>query len=334
MLAPFGTFADGTVVDGVTLSSGGTQVRVLAWGAILQDVRIAGVDHSLVLGSADIAAYQGALRYCGAIVGPVANRIRGGTAELDGRSYHFDRNENDRTTLHGGELGTDAQMWTVADHGPDFCQFTLNLADGQGGFPGNRNLRARYELDRHGVLTLRLSTTTDAPTWINLASHAYWNLTGRDGLDDHLLQIAADTYLPTDTDSLPAKGPVPVTGTRFDFRTPRPVVLEGDALLDHNFCLTGTNAVDLTGGGLRLRVTTNAPGVQIYEGAHLDAGPGHDGRHYGARAGLAIEPQHWPDAPNRPDFPSVRLDPGQRYDQTTRFHVMRLADPLNDAEMQ
>ncbi len=316
----FGTTPDGDAVDLIRLTGGGTVAQVLTWGATLQDLRIDGVDHGLVLGSEDFAAYLGPLRYAGAVVGPVANRIAGGTAALDGQRYEFERNENGVTTLHGGHIGTDARLWSVQEVSDSACTLTLHLTDGEAGFPGNRDLTARYALDGDGALGITLSAVTDAPTWINLASHGYWTVTGRDGLSDQMLQIGATRYLPVDTHLIPG-APAPVAGTRYDFRYARPVVRDGDALLDHNFCLDAAPALSLSGYGIRLTVTTDAPGLQIYEAAHLDAPGGHDGRHYGAHAGLAIEPQHWPNSPNIPDFPSIRLDPGAIYRQVSRYHV-------------
>ena len=260
----FGTTPDGDAVELIRLTGGGTVAQVLTWGATLQDLRVAGVGHSLVLGSEEFAAYLGPLRYAGAVVGPVANRIAGGTAVLDGQRYEFERNENGVTTLHGGHIGTDARLWSVQEVSESACTLTLHLPDGEGGFPGNRDLTATYALDDDGALMITLTATTDAPTWINLASHGYWTVAGRDGLGDQMLQIGATRYLPVD-DRLIPDAPAPVAGTRYDFRKARPVVREGDVLLDHNFCLDGAPAVTLTGNGVRLTVTTDAPGLQVYE---------------------------------------------------------------------
>ncbi len=319
----FAETPDGAPVDLVTLTGGGTTAQVMTWGATLQDLRVDGVDRSLILGSPDFAAYLGAMRYFGAIVGPVANRIAGGTAKIDGQRYEFERNEAGRTTLHGGVIGTDARLWELAERGEDFCRLTLHLEDGEGGFPGNRTLGAQYRLGDDGALTLSLTATTDKATWINLANHAYWNLTGADGLDDHALTIAAASYLPVDDHLIPIGAPAPVAGTRFDFRTPRPVRREGEVMIDHNFCLDpgAIPSLTLTGGGLALEITTDMPGVQIFDATVIAPGAGHDGRIYGPNAGLAIEPQFWPDAANHPDYPSIRVSPGETWSQTSRFHI-------------
>lgn len=322
----FADTPDGARVDAVTLSAGGTTARVLTWGATLQDVRLDGLDRGLVLGAPELGPYLGPMRYFGAIVGPVANRIAGGTAELDGQRHVFEKNEAGRTTLHGGHLGTDARLWVLEDHDEASCLLSLALKDGEGGFPGNRDLRADYRLGDDGALTLTLSATTDAPTWINLANHAYWCLTGRDGLEDHDMTIAASSYLEVDAQLIPTGAPVPVAGTRHDFRTPRPVRRAGEAMIDHNFCLDpgAAPSLALQGDGLRLEITTDAPGVQVFDATGLHPGPGHDGRSYGPHAGLAIEPQFWPDTPNHPEYPSIRVIPGETWQQVSRFHIRRI----------
>ncbi|WP_428924880.1 aldose epimerase family protein [Marinibacterium sp. SX1] len=328
MPIPFAQGPGGAPVDLLRLSNGGTTAQVLTWGATLQDLRLDGLDRGLVLGAPGLTPYHGPMRYFGAVVGPVANRIAGGTAMLDGRTYAFERNEAGRTTLHGGHVGTDARVWTVEAHDDTSCTLSLDLADGEGGFPGNRRITAQYRLDGDGALVLTLTARSDAPSWINLASHAYWSLTGRDGLDDHEMTIAAGQYLPVDDQLIPRGAPAPVAGTRFDFLAPRPVRREGEAMIDHNFCLDPGDgpALTLRGDGLRLEITTDAPGLQIFDATGLHPGPGHDGRTYGPHAGLAIEPQYWPDSPNHPDYPSIRVAADETWQQVSRFHVTRTGD--------
>ena len=321
----FGETPDGARIDLVRLQAGGTSAQILTWGATLQDVRLDGLDRGLVLGAPEIGPYLGPMRYFGAIVGPVANRIAGGTAELEGVRHQFETNEAGRTTLHGGHIGTDARLWVLEDRDTASCLMSLALADGEGGFPGNRVISAEYRLGDDGALTLTLSATTDAPTWFNLANHAYWCLTGTDGLQDHEMSIAAASYLEVDDHLIPVGAPAPVAGTRYDFREARPVRREGEAMIDHNFCLDpgAAPSLVLAGGGLRMEITTDAPGVQIFDATGLHPGPGHDGRTYGPHAGLAIEPQFWPDTPNHPEYPSIRVMPGETWQQVSRFHVTR-----------
>lgn len=325
----FDTAPDESRVDRITLENGGTRISLITWGASLQAFHIAGLDRSLVLGSPSLAAYLGPLTHSGAIVGRVANRIAGGQTMLDGRPVTLDRNENDRNCLHGGTFGASRRNWTIVDHGPTSATLTLRMADGESGFPGTLDVLARYEVEDDGALTLMLEGRTDAPTFCNLASHGYWTLDPNDGLTDHLLQVEADHYLPVDADLIPLGAPAPVADTRFDFRTPRPVKRPDDPLLDHNFCLrSGTGlrpACRLSLGDLHLDIASDAPGLQVYEGAHLNSGdaPTTHGHAYGPNAGMAIEPQYWPDAPNQPDYPDIRLNPGEVWRQVTRFHAYR-----------
>ncbi len=308
----------------VTLAGGGLTARVLTLGAIVQDLRMEGVAHPLVLGSPDPADYAGPLRYAGAIVGRFANRIAGARFALDGVEFRTDANEGGRTTLHGGAEGTDRMVWRLAARRADAALLRLDLPAGHMGFPGRLRIALRLALPGDGVLAFDLRATTDAPTVCNLAHHGYFNLTGAADVLSHRLRIDADRYLPTDLRLIPTD-PAPVVGTRFDFRQPRPVAAgEG---LDHNFCLNpapGLRPVAwLAGGGLTLTVATDQPGLQVYDGAHFDGAPGLEGRCYGPHAGIALETQVWPDAPNRPDFPPARLDPGRLYRHRVRYRFAR-----------
>lgn len=321
----FGRTASGAAVEAVDLAAGGLRATVLALGASLQDLRLAGTDWPLILGSGEVAAYEGALRYAGAIVGPVANRIAGASIRIGGRDHRLDANEAGRTTLHGGATGTHAQIWRIAAHGPDRVTMVLRLADGLGGFPGNRTLVADYRILPPARLALGLYAVTDAPTPVNLASHGYWNLDGRDDVTGHRLRVAADRFTPIDAAKIPTGEIAPVAGTGFDFRDGRG--LGGDLRVDHNFCLSVASsgrhpAAELRGAsGVVMRIATTAPGLQVYDGAHLSvtAPTGLDGRGYGSFAGVALEPQHWPDAPNHPGFPPILLAPGRLYRQETTF---------------
>ena len=321
----FGTLPDGRAVEELTLSNGALTVRLLTLGAILQDVRLGGIAHSLTLGSKDLAAYSGAMHYFGAIVGPVANRIAGAAATLDGRRLELDRNEDGRTALHSGYSGTHAQVWRVLDAGGRHADLALSLPDGLGGFPGNREIMARFTLADPAVLELRLEATTDAPTFMNLAHHGYWNLDGTPTVEGHRLRVPAESWLSVDDARIPTGEVRPVAGTAWDFRDGPELGLGRG--YDHNLCLAPQRralapAAELVGrSGTILRIDTTEPGLQLYDGARIDTAPhlGHGGAPYGAHAGIALEPQVWPDAPNRPSFPSAVLRPGETYRQETRF---------------
>ena len=265
--------------------------------------------------------------FAGAIVGPVANRIAGGDLRIGSEAFQMPRNEAGRHSLHSGSDGLHARDWTVADTDKDRATLEITLSDGEGGLPGNRRIRAHYRVTGL-VLHLTIDAVTDRTTAMNPAPHAYWNLEPAGDVSDHLLQIVADHYLPTDAENLPTGQIAPVAGTPFDFRTP--TRLGRDAALDVNYCLgqkpaaAPRHAATLTGAsGLGLTVHTTAPGLQVYSGAHLPDLPGgrEGGGDIGPFAGIALEPQFWPDAPRHPAFPSILLQPAHVWRQETEFHL-------------
>jgi len=316
---------DGRDLHAISLQADGLAARVLTLGAIVQDLRFEGVDHPLVLGSPDPAAYMTTTRSMGAIVGRCANRINGASFTLDGTTYHTDKNCLGRHTLHGGVEGVGQQVWQIEDHAPDRVTLSHVSPDGHMGFPGRLTIRATISLQDQALVT-EMEAVTDAPTPCNLAPHGYFNLDGSDDVLDHHLMIAADRYLPLNDDLLPLPGTGLVEGTLFDFREDREIGRSG---YDHNFCLADSvlpprPVARLTGrSGLAMTVETNMPGLQIYDGRHFAGLPGLDGRVYGPHAGLAMETQFWPDSPNRPDFPDVILRPGQTYRHHAAYRFAR-----------
>lgn len=319
------TLPDGRAVRQVTLRGGGLSAKVLTLGAILQDLRLEGVDHPLVLGCPEVADYLGPGRYLGAVVGRYANRIAGARFGLEGRVFRTDPNFLGRHTLHGGADGVDIHIWRIEALAPDHVAMRLDLPDGHMGFPGNLRIGVTIAL-RDGALSLDFTAETDAPTPCSLAHHGYFDLDGAGDVRDHRLRIAAARYLPVDAELIPLPGTAPVAGTRFDFRAPRRI---GPGGHDHNFCLSDGPVAprvvaELTGlSGLSMQVETDAPGVQLYDGGHFDGVPGLEGRLYGPHAGLALETQHWPDAPNRPDFPDAILRPGGIYHHHVAYRFRR-----------
>ncbi|SFT10651.1 aldose 1-epimerase [Sulfitobacter marinus] len=327
MIYNFGADLNGTLVQACELRAGGTFARVLSWGATVQDYRVAGIDHSLVLGGETIDSYFDQMQYFGAIVGPVANRIAKGRMQINGETFELDINENGTTTLHSGCAGFSDRNWTFTQTSDDACELTLEHPDGLGGFPGNLIATVVYRLTASGALEVEISGRADADVFFSPAFHGYWNLSGQDDLSDHMLTVPAETYLPVDADQIPIGSPAPVSSTAFDYRQPRPI----GPVLDHNFCLGPCDAPMQTAcrveaSGIVLEVQTDQPGVQIYNGSNIDTTPfnGHLGRPYGACAGLAIEPQFWPDTPNQSSFPSSLLKAGQRFVIRSRFVVSDL----------
>lgn len=318
----FGTTASGDRIEAIRLAAGELSATILTRGAILQDLRLAGVPYSLTLGSDTLAAYEGPLAYAGAVVGPVANRIGGAQAQIGGKSFRFEANEGPNL-LHSGATGTHARTWRIVEATGAGATLALTLPDGLGGFPGTREISARFALDGR-ALTLELTATTDAPTLMNLANHSYWALDGRADIGGHRLRVAADSYLPVDAALLPLGAPAPVSGA-FDLRTGR--VLDLTEGFDHNFCLASARrplafAAELTGrSGVTMTIETTEPGLQVYDGAGLKTAPylGHSGQPYGHHAGIAMEAQGWPDAAAHDSFPPVTLAPGETYRQATRW---------------
>ena len=324
-----GQLPDGRRVQAVDLRAGRLRARVLTLGAIVQDLRLEGVGHPLVLGHPDPAAYLDSFAHVGAVVGRYANRIAGARIRLSGRDHALDANEGPNC-LHGGTVGASARIWRVTRAAPDAVTLALDFADGEMGFPGALQAVAHLSLsDADGVagLTVALQATATRPTPCNLTHHGYWTLSP-DGSADHLLQIAAERYLPVDDALIPlADAPAPVAGTRFDYREARPL---GRAGLDHCWCLSDAHqplreAARLSAPDLRLRVMTTAPGLQVYDGGHFpDAGlPGHPGQLARPQGAVAFEAQEWPDAPNRPDFPPAILRPGTVWRTETRYLLDR-----------
>jgi aldose 1-epimerase len=325
MTEVFGQAPDGSDVLRCVLRNGGSCASVLTWGATLQAFRLDGVPRSLILGGSDLQAYLGPMRYFGAIVGPVANRISQGRMSVDGKTCDLDKNERGVTTLHSGIAGFDARNWHLADLSETSCTLSLIHPDGLGGFPGTIEVRVVYHLEADGALMIEVTGQTDQPTFFSPAFHGYWNLTGSADLKDHALRVPSAHYLAVDDDQIPLGDPQPVAETAFDYRDFSPIRDN----LDHNFCLDADGrmqpACQLQAGGLTLDVSTDQPGVQVYNGAHISTEEvlGHEGKPYGRCAGLAIEPQFWPDTPNRPDFPSSLLRPGKTARHRSRFHVTR-----------
>ncbi|MFJ8884154.1 aldose epimerase family protein [Streptomyces sp. NPDC102402] len=314
----FSTCADGTQVRRWTLEREGTRVRVLTYGAVVQSVEIPGREGAraeVALGLPDVKGYETHTGpYFGAVVGRYANRIAGGAFVLDGRTHRVTRNEGPNT-LHGGERGFDKRVWD-AEEVTGGVRLSLVSEDGEEGFPGRLAVSVTYTLDEDGALRIAYRATTDAPTVVNLTNHTYWNLAGADSGSalGHELRLAAGWITPGDGESIPTGEILPVDGTRFDFREAKPV---GPGY-DTNYVLEETGgepAAELydPSSGRLLTVRTTEPGLQLYTADHLDGDP------FVPCAGIALETQHFPDAPNRPEFPGTVLRPGEEFTSTTVY---------------
>jgi aldose 1-epimerase len=343
----FGTLADGTDVDRFTLSdSAGTDVAVLTYGGILQEVRVPDRDGrpaGVTLGFGDLegytrAAYRAGNPYFGAVVGRYANRIAGGRFTLDGRAYRVPPN-NGPNALHGGPDGFDARVWeaeALREASAVGVRLRLTSPDGDQGFPGTLAAEVTYRLEP-GRLRIDYRATTDAPTVVNLTNHTYWNLAGAGSgtAEHHVLEVPASRFTPVDATQIPLGAEEPVAGTPFDFRVARAVghrLRDGHPQLvagrgyDHHLVLDGADGLALAArlhdprSGRMLEVRTTEPGVQVYTGNFLDGTlRGHGGRQYRQGDAIALETQHAPDSPNRPDVPSTVLRPGETYASRTVF---------------
>ena len=303
----------------LALRSDTLEVTVLPLGAALVGVRFAGRSQNMVLGFADTEDHARVPVYAGAIVGPVANRIWQGRAQIGRATYQMPLNEEGRTTLHSGPDGLHARLWEVTAHTADSLTLTCTLRNGDCGLPGTRVFTARYDLDAH-ALTLSITATADQPSPINPAAHPYWNLDGAADITGHTLQVNAALYLPTDDMNLPRGAKAPVKDTHFDFTQPKAV--PADDRLDVNYCLTGAapTAVLAGAGGTKLTLTTTAPGLQVYNGAHLPRrSDWQDGPALAPYAAIAMEPQLWPDALRHSHFPSIITTPDRPFHQRTTY---------------
>ena len=326
-LETFGETPERAPVKRARISGQGLTASVLTWGAVVQDLRLEGFQPPLVLGFPRFPPYLESTAYFGAIVGRLANRIAGGRATIAGRMRRLDRNDGGRHTLHGGSDGSGRRLWRLEAAGEDFVTLRCALPNGHMGFPGALDAVATYRITQGPALALDLSAETDAETLCGFAHHSYFNLDGSATIHDHRLRIAADAVLPVDDELIPTGDVTGVEGTAFDFRRARPIGAAGIAY-DHNFCLSEDRqplreVAVLCGprSGLSLTLATTEPGLQVYTAASLSSGatPGLTGTPYGPFAGVALEPQVWPDAPNRPWSALARLRPGEVYRQTSVF---------------
>ena len=342
----FGTLANGAHVEAITLfNDRGLRARIITYGAAIQSMIVPDRDGraaDVTLGCPTLQGYLAKSEYFGATVGRVANRIAGGRFTLDGKTYQTPVN-NGANSLHGGTTGFDKRIWTVVsvkDGARPSVTLQLVSADGDQGYPGTLTVRAVYSLEPDAI-KVEYKATTDRPTVVNLSNHAYWNLAGEgsaDGAMGHLLTIPAEHYSPTDAGAIPTGAFQPVTGTVFDFRRPTAVgarvrtgtdqqIVYGKGY-DHNWVVARTASraprllahVEEPRSGRVMEVLSNQPGIQFYSGNFLDGTViGKAGNIYRQGDAIVLEPQMFPDTPNRPDFGSVRLNPGQTYRNTILF---------------
>jgi aldose 1-epimerase len=334
----FGWLPDGRAVERIVLhGADGFEARIIAFGAALQALivpDIKGVCDDVVLGHDDLTGYLDRRQFLGATVGRYANRIANGRFVLDGATIQLATNDGAHA-LHGGPEGFDRKLWQIVeiDQGAEpAVTLSHTSPDGDENYPGRLEVRLTYRLSGPTELSIGFEAQTDRPTVVNLTNHSYFNLEGSSSATDildHRLMISADEYLAIDETAIPLRGPpCAVAGTPFDFRTSVAIgarIRQNDRQLrhgrgyDHNYCLPTSDGVRLAAqleaprAGRVMELLTDQPGLQFYTGNYLDGSNGGKGRLYRQSDAICLEPQAWPDAPNRPDFPSARLSPHDVY---------------------
>lgn len=342
----FGKMTDGREVQVFTLTNkSGVEARIINYGGIVLSLKVPdrhGVMGDVVLGFDTLEDYLTKSPYFGCLVGRFGNRIAGGKFSLNGKSYTLAIN-NAPNSLHGGIKGFDKVLWTATPKttatGP---ALSLNYvsADGEEGFPGTLSVTAVYTLTEDNALVLDFTAVTDKDTVVNLTHHSYFNLACKGDVLDQVVTINSDAFTPVNEALIPTGELRPVAGTPFDFRKPEKIgarINSADLQIkyaggyDHNWVLRNHSGklelaatVEDQVSGRVMEVLTTEPATQFYSGNFLDGTlTGKYGWVYKFRNGLCFEPQHYPDSPNQPSFPSTLLKPGQTYTNTIvyRFSV-------------
>jgi aldose 1-epimerase len=343
--APYGTTQDGQMVEIYTMTNDhGLRVRFLSYGGVITEIDVpdrAGRLDNIVLGLRTLREYETLPGHFGAITGRYANRIGGAQFTLSGQTYHLIAN-NGPNSLHGGPNALDHRVWTVTPLTlPDGAAATLSYVspDGDQNFPGTLTTRVTYTLTNDDVLQIVYVASTDKDTVINFTNHSYFNLAGNGSgsVADQLLLVNADRYTPAGPDQIPTGEIAPVEGTPFDFRQMMPIGARLNSAFqqmvyargyDHNFVLNRPSGGGMTFAargydprtGRIIDCLTTEPGVQVYTSNGMNGSVvGSSGTTYRQTEGFTLETQHFPDSPNKPNFPTTELKPGQEFRSTTIF---------------
>jgi aldose 1-epimerase len=323
---------DQTPVFEVTIASNaGASAKILTYGAVVRDLVVPASNglQRVVLGLNTLDDYLNYSPSFGAVPGRFANRIANGRFVLDGVAYELERKPGQKHTLHGGPHGFGHRVWKLGAYDTSSVELILESPDGDAGFPGAMTATCVYRLLEPATLRIELSAVSDRPTVVNLTHHSYFNLDGSPDILDHELQLFADFYTPADSELIPTGEIRAVAGTPYDFRAPRTVRDAALTPYDTNFVaalqygedgLAQIAAVRSPKNGLTLSLFSTEPGVQFYSAAPLNVPvPGLDGQKYGAHAGLALEPQAFPDSPNRRHFTDCVLRPDDEYQHVSEY---------------
>ncbi len=339
----FGVLPSGEHVMLYTMkNANGMQASVMNYGATLVSLKTAdnmGQISEITLGFDSLKQYLEKSPYFGATVGRYANRIADGKFTLDGQEYHLATN-NGPNHLHGGVRGFDKVFWdaeTSQTEESKTVTFRYTSVDGEEGYPGTVNVTVAYTLTDGNTLKIEYAATTDKPTIINLSNHTYFNLkdAGKTDILGHVIKINTDAYTPVDETLIPTGEIVSVHNTPFDFQQPRAI---GERIhddhpqiaiaggYDHNFVL-GTKVIGMRLAatvfepttGRVMNIATSEPGLQFYSGNFLNGLKGRNNAVYNKHAAFCMEPQHFPDSPNKPQFPTVVLRPGKEFTSLTIY---------------
>ncbi|HEY0868098.1 MAG TPA: aldose epimerase family protein [Fimbriimonas sp.] len=332
----YGKTHEGEPVDEIVLTNAnGTTATLLTYGATLASLVLPnreGEFSDVLLGFDNLRQWEFESPYFGCAVGRFANRIANGAFQVDGIPYATVLNDG-LNHLHGGFKGYDKRVWKAetAMMGGPTVKFSLLDPDGTEGYPGNVNVQVFYTLLPGDTIRIQYLATTDKATPINLTNHAYFNLKdgGATTIESHTFQAEADAYTPVDESLTPTGETLPVEGTPIDFRKPKALGKDLKAMggYDHNLVLRSRDGslalagvVEESKSGRRMEVWTTQPGVQLYTGNFLDGSvTGRGGIAYQRHAAFCLETQHFPDSPNRPEFPNTILRPGEVYRQVTEY---------------
>lgn len=341
----FGTLDGGREIYTYTMkNANGMTVRICEFGGAIMEIRVPdrlGRTSDVVGGYDSLRDYVLGDGYLGALIGRVGNRICDGKYTLNGKNYTAFCN-NGKNSLHGGEVGFSHKVWNVKAEDGEEPRLILSLVspDGEEGYPGTLSVTVTYALLSSNALSIHYEAETDRPTIVNLTNHAYFNLGGYASgkIFDHVLQMDADRYLPTDETLIPTGELRAVEGTPFDFREPKTIGRDFDMKnediriaggFDHCFCFTGGETKEPVlrvevyepNSGRLMQVYTNQPAVQFYSGNFLTNAehPLKGGYPQNRQSLFCLETQKMPDAINHPNFTDVVLNPGEKYDYTTVY---------------
>jgi len=334
----FGRFWNQDVHAYTLANSRGLRVKILDYGAIINSLEVPGKNGSadIILGFDNLYDYLQGHPFFGAIAGRVANRIPAGRFAIDGTQYTLGVNAPFGNHLHGGFRGFDKYVWTSKaweENGTQFVELSRTSPDGEEGYPGNLETTIIYSLNEENVFGFEVLASTDAPTIVNIVQHSYFNLAGHDTGDiaNHELTIHADQITPVDECLAPTGAIATVANTPFDFRQPTRLadaMARTEGVFDMNFVLRDSGAELRPCAKLRdpesgrtMTIETNMPGVQFYNGHKIyeQNQVGKGGYRYPAWAGLCLETQHFPNAVNHPNFPSMVVRPGRHYHHKTTY---------------